>query len=82
MKTKYYVEFVDKDENCNFVMQSQWFLYKEDAENWLFREFDFIDFDKLSIFIMSANFDKYNHFGDIELCKQIDESDYIKKRKY
>ena len=78
MTTKYYVEFVDKDENCNFVMQSQWFLTEERAEEWMVQEFDFIDFDRLSVFIMSADFDEDDDFGDIELSKQITRNDYFK----
>ena len=81
---KYYVEFVDKNENCNFIMQSKWFLTQAYALKWLIKSFDYIDFDKFSIFIMCADFDaKFGEdggYGDIELLKQITREEYYKLR--
>lgn len=81
MTTKFYIEFVDNEQNCNFVMQSKWFVTESDAIHWLTTNFDYIDFDKLSVFVMSADFDENNNFGDIELTKEITEHEYLKLRK-
>ena len=81
METKYYIEFVDKNENCNFIMQSKWFATKEKAEEWLFTNFDHIDFNKLTIFVMSAEFYAEDHYGDIELVKEITTNYYQEKTR-
>lgn len=81
MTTKYYIEFVDKNECCDFVMQSKWFLTETDAIQWLIADFDHIDLEKFSIFVMSADFDDEGDFGDIELSKEITEHEYLKLRK-
>ena len=80
MRRKYYIEFVDKNENCNYIMQSRWFSSQKSAENWLIKNFDFIDFDKLRIFVVYADFDKNNDFRDIILLKEITINDDFKRR--
>ncbi len=81
METKYYIEFVDKNENCNFIMQSKWFTTEKDAEKWLLTNFDHIDFEELRIFIMSAEFYTEDHYGDIELVKEITKNYYQEKTR-
>lgn len=69
MITKYYIEFVDF--NGNFVLQSKWFDTENEALIWLLENFDFIDYDNIECFIMYADFDEEDDFGDIELSMKI-----------
>lgn len=69
MTTKYYIEFVDF--NDNFMLQSKWFDTENEALLWLLENFDFIDYDNVECSLMYADFDKDDDFGDIELSMKI-----------
>lgn len=81
MTTKFYIEFIDNSKNCNFVLQSKWFNSQQIAEKWLIDEFDFVDFEKFSIFVMCADFDDDGDFGDITQSRQITKEEYLKIKK-
>lgn len=69
MVTKYYIEFADF--NGNFVLQSKWFDTENEAIVWLLENFDFIDYDNIECFVMYADFDEEDDFGDIELSMKL-----------
>ena len=61
---KYYLELVDKYEECNFVFQSKWFNNLTQLEKWIAHNVDFIDFNKYYADIMYCDFKKHEA-GDI-----------------
>lgn len=77
MTTKYYVEFVDKESDCNYIMQSKWLSSELECEKWLISEFDFIDFSVVDVYIMWADFDEDGDYGDIQSHRQITALNYL-----
>lgn len=78
LKTKYYIEFVDKESSCDFLVQSKWFNSIEDAKQWLNNTFDYLDIDALSIFLMKADFDANGNYGDITQVEDLTKETYSK----
>lgn len=78
MKTEYYIEFVIKNGQDSYAMQSRWFETKRKALNWLKNSFDFIRTSDMRIFLMSGTFDGLGDLsGDIEQEKELDWTEVL-----
>ena len=75
MKTEYYIEFVIRDGQDSYTMQSRWFKTKREALNWLKKSFDYINISQMRVFVMSGTFNEDGDLdGDIEEVEELDFS--------
>lgn len=78
MKTEYYIEFVIRDGQDSYTMQSRWFKTKREALKWLKNSFDFIRTSDMRIFLMSGTFDDLGDLdGDIEEEKELEWTEVL-----
>lgn len=76
--TKYYLEFVNRD-YYDVMLQTKWFYSRNEAEDWLFDNFDHIDFNNLEINLMSAEFDvNEEDYSDVDFVCEITSENYFK----
>ncbi len=70
--TQYYIEFYQYgNTDKNYVIQSKWFDTQEEAEQWLFDSFDFIDKEEIGADLMAAEWDdKEGYHKDIIVVRK------------
>lgn len=81
-KARYYIEVCCKEESgwdFPYSLQTKWFDDKEQAKYEFFKMFEFIEFDKVEVNVMSAFFDDEGEYSDILFEEKLD---YRDKRKY
>lgn len=69
---KYYLEIINKEEDCNYMFQSKWFKSPRQVEKWLATNIDYIAFNNYWVDIKYAEFDESGNFGDIYRYSYID----------
>ena len=78
MKTKYYVEFKNTEDEESYCLQSKWFDTKEEAINWYRTSFDFVRTDDIIVSVMKAEFDEYDTPFDIEFVEDMTSQYYLR----
>lgn len=77
MSTRYFVEFVDNNNDEDYFIQSPYFKNEKRAKKWIVKIGD-INFDKVLVFIHTVNFKKNSRVGEFVSSKKFTENDYFK----